>query len=62
MWLDPNRKQLLQWPVEEIETLRSQNVRLSEKKLKLGDRIEVEEITAAQVCSLKPTKPLPDWK
>lgn len=48
VWLDPNRKQLLQWPVEEIETLRSQNVRLSEKKLKLGDRIEVEEITAAQ--------------
>ncbi|XVF55757.1 hypothetical protein PTKIN_Ptkin06aG0062600 [Pterospermum kingtungense] len=48
VWLDPNGKQLLQWPIEEIETLRDQNVQLSNQELKLGDHIEVTGITAAQ--------------
>lgn len=53
LWLDPNGKQLRQWPIEEIETLRDQNVQLSNQELKLGDHFEVEGITAAQViCCL----------
>ncbi|CAL1394835.1 unnamed protein product [Linum trigynum] len=49
VWLDPNGKQLLQWPVEELETLRSARpVTLSSKVLKQGQNIEVEGITAAQ--------------
>ncbi|XVE75937.1 hypothetical protein DITRI_Ditri12bG0132100 [Diplodiscus trichospermus] len=48
LWLDPNQKQLLLWPIEEVETLRHQNVELSNQELKLGDYIEVKGITAAQ--------------
>ncbi|XP_022767046.1 beta-fructofuranosidase, insoluble isoenzyme 1-like [Durio zibethinus] len=48
VWLDPNRKQLLLWPIEEIETLRTQNVKLSNQELKLGEHVEVKGITAAQ--------------
>lgn len=56
VWLDPSGKQLLQWPIEEIETLRGQNVQLSNQELKSGEHIEVKVITAAQVCffRLKP--------
>jgi hypothetical protein len=49
VWLDPSGKQLLIWPVEELETLRDENVRLSNMELKQGDKIEVAGITAAQV-------------
>ncbi|XP_016711729.1 beta-fructofuranosidase, insoluble isoenzyme 1 isoform X2 [Gossypium hirsutum] len=49
VWLDPSGKQLLQWPIEEIETLRGQNVQLSNQELKSGEHIEVKGITAAQV-------------
>nr|KJB16594.1 hypothetical protein B456_002G238600 [Gossypium raimondii] len=48
VWLDPSGKQLLQWPIEEIETLRGQNVQLSNQELKSGEHIEVKGITAAQ--------------
>jgi len=46
--LDPNGKQLLQWPVEELETLRGKKVELSNKKLEKDDRVEIEGISAAQ--------------
>ncbi|XP_039022549.1 beta-fructofuranosidase, insoluble isoenzyme 1-like [Hibiscus syriacus] len=48
LWLDPSGKQLLLWPIEEIETLRGQKVQLSNQKLKLGEPVEVKGITAAQ--------------
>nr|AEV46321.1 apoplastic invertase [Solanum tuberosum] len=48
LWLDPSGKQLVQWPVEELETLREQKVQLSNRKLKKGDKIEVKGITPAQ--------------
>ncbi|KAG9134632.1 hypothetical protein Leryth_000965 [Lithospermum erythrorhizon] len=48
LWLDSKGKQLLQWPVEELETLRGKKVHLNNKKLKKGDQIEVKGITAAQ--------------
>lgn len=49
VWLDPSGKQLVQWPVEELESLRGNKVEKSNVKLKKGDHVEVEGITAAQV-------------
>ncbi|KAI7729473.1 hypothetical protein M8C21_020380 [Ambrosia artemisiifolia] len=48
VWLDPSGKQLLQWPVVELETLRDNKVQLTKKELKKGDTIEVARISAAQ--------------
>ncbi|KAL5545806.1 hypothetical protein UlMin_005493 [Ulmus minor] len=48
VWLDPNGKQLRQWPVEEIETVRKQKVEVGKTKLTKGELIEVKGITAAQ--------------
>ncbi|KAF2307647.1 hypothetical protein GH714_030580 [Hevea brasiliensis] len=48
MWLDPSGRQVVQWPVEELETLRGQRVQLSNQKLKKGEHVEVKGITAAQ--------------
>lgn len=52
VWLDPSGKQLLQWPIHELETLRGDNVHLSDVKLNKGDVVEVKGITPAQVCTL----------
>ncbi|EPS65342.1 cell-wall invertase [Genlisea aurea] len=47
--LDPNGKQLLQWPIEEVDTLRSSNkVEIDDKEIQTGELVEVEGITAAQ--------------
>ncbi|GER29051.1 beta-fructofuranosidase [Striga asiatica] len=46
--LDPSGDQLLQWPVEEIETLRRNKVELSNCRLEKGEKLEVKGITAAQ--------------
>ncbi|CAA0841033.1 Beta-fructofuranosidase- insoluble isoenzyme CWINV4 [Striga hermonthica] len=46
--LDPNGDQLLQWPVEEVETLRRNKVRLSNRRLEKGENLEIKGITAAQ--------------
>ncbi|EYU35516.1 hypothetical protein MIMGU_mgv1a025972mg [Erythranthe guttata] len=46
--LDPNGKQLLQWPIEEVETLRGNKVELSNKILNKGESVEIKGITAAQ--------------
>ncbi|CDP15447.1 unnamed protein product [Coffea canephora] len=46
--LDPNGKQLLQWPVKELDTLRGAHVRLSNQLLKKGDLVGVTGITPAQ--------------
>ncbi|KAJ6425585.1 hypothetical protein OIU84_026209 [Salix udensis] len=48
VWLDPSGKQLLQWPVAELEKLRGHNVQLSHQKLNQGDHVEVKVTTAAQ--------------
>ncbi|CAK9159835.1 unnamed protein product [Ilex paraguariensis] len=48
IWLDPNGKQLLQWPIQEIESIRGKKVQLSNQKLNVGDHVEVKGITAAQ--------------
>ncbi|KAL2503041.1 Beta-fructofuranosidase [Forsythia ovata] len=46
--LDPNGKQLLLWPVEELETLRGKKVELTKKKLKKGEQVEINGVSAAQ--------------
>ncbi|CDP17005.1 unnamed protein product [Coffea canephora] len=48
IWLDPNGKQLLVWPIEEVESLRGHEVQLRNKKIKKGEVLEIEGITAAQ--------------
>ncbi|CAN4117321.1 unnamed protein product [Withania somnifera] len=48
VWLDPNGKQLVQWPVEELETLRKKNVQWNNYKLGKGEMFQVKGITAAQ--------------
>lgn len=46
--LDSNKKQLVFWPVEEIESLRGNYVRMNNHHIKMGQRIEVKGITPAQ--------------
>lgn len=49
IWLDPNGKQLVQWPIQELETLRRKKVQLNNQKLNKGGKIEIKGITVAQV-------------
>ncbi|KAH7572443.1 hypothetical protein JRO89_XS04G0257700 [Xanthoceras sorbifolium] len=49
IWLDISGKQLVQWPVEEIETLRSKQASINDKELESGSVFEVSGITASQV-------------
>nr|GEU69450.1 fructan 1-exohydrolase IIb [Tanacetum cinerariifolium] len=48
LWIDRSGKQLIQWPVEEIELLRENEVTLQNKNLKPGSVLEIEGITASQ--------------
>lgn len=49
MWLDSNGRQLVLWPVEEINSLRGTEVEMKNEKLQKGDFVEIDGITAAQV-------------
>ncbi|CAN0847164.1 Beta-fructofuranosidase, insoluble isoenzyme 1 [Linum grandiflorum] len=50
VWLDPSGKQLLQWPIEELERLRNTHpIQLNHKQLKKGQLVPVDKINAAQV-------------
>lgn len=48
IWLDKSGKQLIQWPVSELEMLREKPVSLRDKVISGGSIIEVSNITAAQ--------------
>ncbi|GJZ80374.1 fructan 6-exohydrolase, partial [Tanacetum coccineum] len=48
LWLDQNKKQLIQWPIEEIEMLYENKIALQNKKLEGGSLHEVVGITASQ--------------
>lgn len=48
LWLDSSGKQLVQWPIEELDILRGKKVEKSNVKLKKGDNVEVNGITAEQ--------------
>lgn len=39
----------MQWPVEELNSLRGKEVNMNSQKLQMGDYVEVKGITAAQV-------------
>uniref|UniRef100_A0A7N2M6F1 Uncharacterized protein n=1 Tax=Quercus lobata TaxID=97700 RepID=A0A7N2M6F1_QUELO len=49
VWLDNSGKQVLQWSVEELETLRGNKVHINNQKVKKGEHVEIKGITAAQV-------------
>ncbi|XP_031106024.1 beta-fructofuranosidase, insoluble isoenzyme CWINV1-like [Ipomoea triloba] len=48
VWLDKTGKQLVQWPVQELEKLRSNKVEMPSTMLKKGSVSEVSGISAAQ--------------
>ncbi|CAM8909747.1 unnamed protein product [Rhodiola kirilowii] len=48
VWLDRGGKQLLQWPIEEIEQLRSEFAELSNQDITYATKLEIEGITPAQ--------------
>ncbi|CAO2824552.1 unnamed protein product [Amaranthus hypochondriacus] len=48
IWLDKSGKQLIQWPISEVEKLRVKPVILPMQLLKGGSRIEITGISAAQ--------------
>ncbi|CAN0878040.1 Beta-fructofuranosidase, insoluble isoenzyme CWINV1 [Linum grandiflorum] len=48
IWMEESGKQLIQWPVEEVEKLRMRQVNLPCQELKLGSVLEISGITAAQ--------------
>ncbi len=49
--LSTNGQQLVQWPINEIEKLRTNNVSFDGKELRLGSVFEVSGITASQVSN-----------
>lgn len=49
IWLDKSGKQLLQWPIVEIEKLRANRVDSPSRVLKGGSVLEVAGVTATQV-------------
>ncbi|KAM0878825.1 hypothetical protein ACQ4PT_034640 [Festuca glaucescens] len=48
VWLDHGSKQLLQWPVQEVEALRGKLVSLNERVITPGDSVEVTGLQTAQ--------------
>ncbi|KAJ1693235.1 hypothetical protein LUZ63_009933 [Rhynchospora breviuscula] len=48
IWLDTNGKQLIQWPIEEIKSLRKQQVQLRDFELQSGARHEITGISTSQ--------------
>ncbi|XP_018848589.1 beta-fructofuranosidase, insoluble isoenzyme CWINV1-like [Juglans regia] len=48
LWLDVSQKQLVQWPIREIEKLRGNEVHLPKQVLKGGLALEVSGVTASQ--------------
>ncbi|GAV90830.1 Glyco_hydro_32N domain-containing protein/Glyco_hydro_32C domain-containing protein, partial [Cephalotus follicularis] len=49
IWLNKSRKQLIQWPITEIEKLRTKQVKIPSKLLEGGSRLEVPGANGAQV-------------
>ncbi|XP_019424844.1 PREDICTED: beta-fructofuranosidase, insoluble isoenzyme 1-like [Lupinus angustifolius] len=48
IWLDPSKRQLVLWPIEELNNLRGKEVKMNNQKLNKGDYVEVKGITAPQ--------------
>ncbi|CAL5067621.1 unnamed protein product [Urochloa decumbens] len=66
VWLDPSGKQLMQWPIEEVEALRGKSVTLKDRVIKPGQHVEVTGLQTVQadvevsfeVSSLAAAEPL----
>lgn len=50
IWLSKSGRQLIQWPVKEIEMLRRNHFSLHKKELRGGSTMEVLGGSASQVC------------
>nr|CAD1824705.1 unnamed protein product [Ananas comosus var. bracteatus] len=71
IWLDNSGKQLLQWPIEEVESLRKDEVHLQDIELNTGAVFEVKELKEAsqadveaefELYNLERAEPLdPNW-
>lgn len=48
IWLDPSGKQLLQWPIEEVQQLRGKPVSVGDKVIKPGEHFEVTGLPTYQ--------------
>ncbi|PIA28191.1 hypothetical protein AQUCO_07200084v1 [Aquilegia coerulea] len=48
LWLDQSGKQLIQWPIKELESIRGNAVHMTNVPLAEGARIEIKGITSAQ--------------
>ncbi|WZZ38168.1 hypothetical protein YC2023_034427 [Brassica napus] len=48
MWLDTSGKRLMQWPIQEINNLRTRQVSFHNRQLEGGSMFEITGITAAQ--------------
>ncbi|KAL9661509.1 hypothetical protein QQ045_026333 [Rhodiola kirilowii] len=48
VWLDDSGKQLIQWPVAELENLRGKRVESRSKRLKKGSVVSISGVTASQ--------------
>ena len=46
--LDAEGKQLIQWPIEEIESLRRDEIQMQNIELRTGGLVEVKGLTVAQ--------------
>ncbi|GAV90832.1 Glyco_hydro_32N domain-containing protein/Glyco_hydro_32C domain-containing protein [Cephalotus follicularis] len=59
IWLDKSRKQLMQWPIKEIEMLRTKRMNIKRKRIEEGSKVEVYGVKATQAdveISFKVTK------
>nr|ASW25865.1 beta-fructofuranosidase, insoluble isoenzyme CWINV3 [Litchi chinensis] len=61
IWLDKSRKQLVQWPIVELEKQRENHVQLPSQFLKGGSRIEVSGVTPVQ-ADVEISFEIPDLK
>ncbi|XP_065003867.1 beta-fructofuranosidase, insoluble isoenzyme 3-like [Musa acuminata AAA Group] len=48
IWLDDSGRQLVQWPIEEFETLRDKHIFVKSKNIPSGGFLEVKEMQTAQ--------------
>uniref|UniRef100_A0A1J3CC22 Beta-fructofuranosidase, insoluble isoenzyme CWINV6 n=1 Tax=Noccaea caerulescens TaxID=107243 RepID=A0A1J3CC22_NOCCA len=61
MWLDTSGKRLIQWPIEEINNLRTRQVNLDSRQLPGGSILEIAGITASQ-ADVEVSFDLPIWE
>ncbi|CAA7039807.1 unnamed protein product [Microthlaspi erraticum] len=61
MWLDTSGKRLIQWPIEEINNLRTRQVTLDSRQLQGGSMLEISGITASQ-ADVEVSFDLPIWE